>query len=140
MKKGSSSTFGFETGEGPGRGNIEVAVHTERSERGPKIGWLRSTTNADPNTSMEVSGIATGSLDLHVLAEFLSKQMPMISGEDNRGDAQIAEDTDTTSQVIEYAVHLTASLCDVVLLTEFVNFLGCDQYQLGVLNPIADFL
>ncbi len=112
----------------------------KRRQRGPQVRRLRRAAHADPDPAVQVRGLAAGGLDLHVLADLVGEQVPVVGGEDDRLDAEVGQHPDAPPQVAEHAVHLEPGLGDVVGLAEFVDLLRGDQDQLGVLDAVLHLL
>ena len=45
---------------------------------------------ADPDPAVQVGGLAAGCLDLHVVADLLAEEVPVIGDEDDRLHAEFA--------------------------------------------------
>ena len=89
---------------------------------------------------MEVLRLATGGLDLHVLAHLVGEQVPVIGGKDDRLDPEIAQHTNAPTQVPQHPVHLEPGLSDVVGLAKLVDLLRSNEHQSGRLDTLFDFL
>ena len=80
--------------------------------------------------------LSTGGVDLHVVADLVGEQVPVVGGQDDRLDAEVAEHPHAPPQVAEHAVHLEPGLCDVVGLAQFVDLLRGHEHQPGVLDAL----
>ena len=87
---------------------------------------------------MQVFGLASRGLNLHVLADLIGEQMPVIGDEDDRTDPEVAQNTKAAPQLSQDFVHLETGLSDIVGLAQFVDLLRCDEHQLRALNALPD--
>ena len=131
VEVGPRPALRLEAGEGPRGGDVEVAVDSQRGQRGPQVRRLRRAADAHPDPAMQVFGLAAGGLDLHVLADLVGEQVAVVGGQDDRLDAVVGQHPDAPPQVVQHAVHLEPGLGDVVGLAEFVDLLRGDQDQIG---------
>src|SRR5262245_52235674 len=100
MEVGPRAPFGFETGKRPRCRDIECTVDAEGGQRRPQVRRLRGPPDTNPDTPMQVSSVATRSIDLHVLADLVGKEVAMIGSQNDRCDAQFPQDADATPQVM----------------------------------------
>jgi hypothetical protein len=63
---------------------------------------------------VQVLNRASRRLDLHVLADLIGKQVPVVGNEDDRFDPVVAQDTHATPQMSQHTVHLEPGLSDIV--------------------------
>src|SRR5262245_1586928 len=87
---------------------------------------------------MQVFNLAARSLDLHVLGDFIRKQVAVVSHQNDALDPVVGQHSHTTPQMTQYAVDLKPSLRHIVGLAKLIDFLRRDQDQLRILNALPD--
>src|SRR5215218_539030 len=100
MEVGPRAPLSFEAGKRPRCSDIEFTVYAEGGQRRPQVRRLRSPTDTDPDTPMQVSGVTPRGIDLHVLANLVGKEVAMVGGQNNRCNAQFPQDAYTTPQIM----------------------------------------
>ena len=88
---------------------------------------------------MEVRRLAAGGFDLHVVADLFGEQVPVVGGEDDRLDPEVAQTRTPRRRSFSTPSIWQPGLGDVVLLAEFVDLLRGDQHQLGAWMPSWTF-
>ena len=73
-----------------------------------------------------------------VVTDLIGEQVPVVGGQDDRLDTQVAEHPHPPSQVAEHAVHLESRLSDVAGLAELVDLLRGDEHEPGGLHSLLD--
>src|SRR5206468_7097554 len=66
--------------------------------------------DTNPHTPVQVFGLTSGRLDLHVLADLISKEVSVVSHEDDCLDPVVAKITHAAPQMAQHAIHLEPGL------------------------------
>src|SRR6266566_4933700 len=79
-------TLYFEAGEVPGDGDFQATTQSEISQFCAHVRCISGSSMPYPHAPVQVSGIPAGSIDLHIVAQFVSKQVTVVSRVNNRLD------------------------------------------------------
>jgi len=86
---------------------------------------------------MQVHGRTSWRIDLHVAAQLIAEEMPVIGGDNDGAYTQVAQDAERPPQFMQHLVHRPTGQRHVVALAEGIDLLRRDQDQIRFGNALS---